>query len=297
MRKVIRRACLAAALAGIVGLVPVFAGCTSNHPEVKITVEFAEKEYVLEYKLYRSMYPQTVQHFIELADAGFYNNTIIHDYDTSYWYGGGYSYDEESYEVDFSEKAMSDYLKTNSKEKAYYELFKSGAFTPSVYKDYVNGEYKDALPTVVGEVGVNHVIQNGKLTGAYGALRMYYTNKTTDAVVYLNKPNNADKIIFEDYKIHSATSLFSIQISNSTSADSSYCIFGQLKDSTVLSDLQNDISTYISDSSYTTSTFTSNVTKLMVDYYDELVEPHEITETYTTTAEPIIIKTVKVTKY
>lgn len=298
MRKVFRRACLAAALAGAIGIMPVFAGCTSDHPEVKITVEFAGKEYVLEYKLYRNMYPQTVLHFTELADAGFYNDTLIHDYESSYWYGGGYTYNEstaEDYAKDFEEKAMNDYFETNSKEKAYSELAKSGALTPSVYKDYVNGNYRDALSTLIGEVGETHVIQNGKLNGAYGALRMYYTRKNTETAVYLNKQGNSEPVI-QNYSQHSATSLFSIQVSDSTAADSTYCIFGQIKNSDVLASLQDDIATYISDSSYTSTTFTSTTT-LYVDYYDEIIDKRVNQGTYTATAEPIVIKTVKVTKY
>lgn len=295
MRKIILRACLVAAIAGVVGVMPVMSGCTSDHPEVKITVEFNQKEYVLEYKLYRNMYPQTVQHFIELADAGFYDNTLIHDYESKYWYGGGYSYDASSYSSDFEEKAMDDYFETASKEKEYYDLFKSGSLTPSVYKDYVNGSYRDALQTLIGEVGETHVIQNGKLTGSYGALRMYYTNKTTDTAVYLDKQGN-DQPVVQNYSQHSATSLFSIQVNESTTADSTYCIFGQLKDTSSLSDLQDDIATYISDSSYTSSTFTSNTT-LYVDYYDEIIEQRVNSATYTATAQPIVIKSVKVTKY
>lgn len=295
MRKVIRRACLAAALAGVMVLVPVFSGCTSSHPEVKITVEFAEKEYVLEYKLYRNMYPQTVQHFIELADAKFYDNTLIHDYETSYWYGGGYTYDSESYGSDFAEKAMDEYFEAKSKEKAYYDLAKSGVLTPSVFKDYYGGDYRDALQTLIGEVGETHVIQNGKLTGSYGALRMYYTKKTTETNVALKKQGNSQPI-FQNYSQHSATSLFSIQVGSSTSADSTYCIFGKIKDSTVLTELQDDITTYISDSSYTSTTFTSTTT-LFVDYYDEIIEQRVNQATYTATAEPIIIKSVRVTKY
>lgn len=295
MRKVIRRACLTAALAGIVGIVPVFSGCSSNHPEVKITVEFNQQEYVLEYKLYRNMYPQTVQHFIELADAGFYDNTLIHDYESKYWYGGGYSYEEESYSSDFEEKAMDDYFENHSKEKDYYDLSKSGVLTPSVYKDYVNGSFRDALQTVIGELGETHVIQNGKLTGSYGALRMYYTKKTTDTAVYLDKQGN-DQPVIQNYSQHSATSLFSIQVNDSTAADTTYCIFGQLKDSAALSDLQDDIATFIADSTYTSSTFTSTTT-LYVDYYDEIIEQRVNQATYTATASPIVIKTVKVTKY
>ncbi|MDE6076056.1 MAG: hypothetical protein K2G26_06435, partial [Clostridia bacterium] len=85
--KKIGRVICAVALSGMALAAPMLAACNTDHPEAKITVEFEGISYVLQYKMYRNMYPQTVQHFIELADNGFYNDTIIHNYQASYWYG------------------------------------------------------------------------------------------------------------------------------------------------------------------------------------------------------------------
>ena len=51
-----------------------------------------------------------MRHFIELAEAGFYDNTIIHDYTSNDWYGGGYVYNQEAYADAGSNNALDDYL-------------------------------------------------------------------------------------------------------------------------------------------------------------------------------------------
>ena len=64
-----------------VGSVAMFAGCTtSNNPEVTITYTFNGEDYEVDYILSRIDAPRTVQHFIELADAGFYDGLVVHDY-------------------------------------------------------------------------------------------------------------------------------------------------------------------------------------------------------------------------
>ena len=187
MKKTFKRLVMAVAALAVVTAMPFMSACDSDHPEAVITISYNGNDYELKYKLYRNMYPQTVRHFIELADAGFYNGTIIHSYSSSYLYGGGYTYNAESYESDYEtdyedgEGAMREYFQANSKESAYLDLFNSGALTPSVYTDYIEDHYIGKLPTVIGEVGDTHVIQNGKLTGGFGALRMYYSDKELEA--------------------------------------------------------------------------------------------------------------------
>lgn len=290
-----------AALAAVAVAVPMMSGCTSSHPEALVTIEFNGTTYELRYKMYRNMYPQTVQHFIELADAGFYNNTIIHDYQSSYWYGGGYTYNDASYSGDYAsdyeegEGAMREYFGANSKEKQYYDLFTAGKLTPSVYRDYLDGKYRDALPTVIGEVGETHEIENGALKGAYGALRMFYSDKDLENsdVIYLDKDGN-DMPVLAEYGQHSATSLFSIQVSSSTDADSKYCIFGQLIDTQPLSDLQSAITTYTSSH----SNFTYSVSNVEIDLYDQIIgDRYTNYDSFTVTSEPIRIVSVKITKY
>ena len=137
--KKLGRIICATAISGLAIAAPLFSGCSTSHPEAKITVDFSGETYVLEYKLYRSMYPQTVQHFIELADNDFYDNTIIHNYQTDKWYGGGYKYDdgeERGYTASFEDgsESMLDYLESASKEYDYAVLADpdAGKITPSV---------------------------------------------------------------------------------------------------------------------------------------------------------------------
>lgn len=295
MKKIFKRIVVAVAAMAVITSVPLMSGCESSHPEAVITISYNGTEYQLNYRLYRNMYPQTVQHFIELADAGFYDNTIIHNYASSYFYGGGYSYNVEGYESDYTtdyedgQGAMREYFEANSKEAAYYDLFNSGALTPSVYKDYIDDHYIDALPTVIGEVGDTHVIQNGALTGGFGALRMYYSDKDLEMedVVYLDKTGNEAGTIFDDYLEHSATSMFSIQTST-TSGSTSYCIFGQLTDTQSLTDLTAAIS----------SGSTLSVTNVEIDQYDQIISGRYTNyASYTVTSIPIIVVSVDITRY
>jgi cyclophilin family peptidyl-prolyl cis-trans isomerase len=257
------------------------------------------------------MYPQTVQHFIELADNGFYDNTIIHDYKSSYWYGGGYSYNATvngevtDYATAFADNALAEYLENNSKEKAYEDLFAAGKLTPSVYKESSSDgqttlEYKseDVLSTLIGEFSDSnqHTIEEGELTSSYGCLRMYYSSKDTDVEVKLKKDKNNDKLLLSPYKYNSATSLFDIQVGSGTSTDSSYCIFAQLTNTDVLEDLQDAIDDYISDSTYTSSTFTSTAT-LYIDNYDAYIAKQVNQGSFALTASPLVITSVKITKY
>lgn len=279
------------ALAGVACAVPMLTGCNTDHPEAKITIEFNGQTYVLEYKMYRNMYPQTVQHFIELADNGFYNDTIIHNYQSSYWYGGGFDYVEDdnlSYSEAVTEGGVEllTYMETASKEEEYSKLT---YLTPSVYRDFIDGKYSQPLNTLIGEFSNNqHKIENGALKSSFGALRMYYSNKNdVKNRVYMDKTGSAAGVR-GDYKYNCATSLFTIQSGSSTSSDSSYCIFGTLKNTDTLTNLKSDVS-----KNYTS---TSSVT-MYIDNYDAFVEKKTNEATYAVTKKPIIVRSVEITKY
>lgn len=293
--KNLKRIICTAAIAGVAVAVPLMSGCNTDHPEAEIKLEFNGVTYVLEYKMYRNMYPQTVQHFIELADNGFYNDTIIHDYkSTSAWYGGGYAY-SENYETSYEEgiESLQDYLDANLKEASYVALAQSGALTPSVYVD--NNLYDTPLYTLIGEFSNNqHKIDNGALKKSFGALSTYYTAKTlpddVNGFVLLDK-QGSDKGVRGEYKYNCTTSLFSIQTSTSTSsADSSYCLFAELQNKDVLTDMRTAVSKEITSSD-------SQDVHTYVDYYDHFVEARTNEVTYKLTEKPIIVRSVKITKY
>ena len=290
----------AALIAGTAYCMTFMAGCSNAHPEAQITISFDEQDYVLNYKLYRNMYPQTVQHFIELTENGFYDGTIIHNYQSNYLYGGGYDYEVEgmTYEEAYQEgvASMRDYYDATSKEEEYATLADpaKGKITPSVYTTIDDGKYVNPLNTLIGEFTSNqHKIDNGALKQTYGCLTMYYTAKSSDVVknkrVYLDKYGSAFGVQ-GDYTYNSATSLFRIYTSNpqTPSSLSAYCIFGTLKNTSALDNLKSAISS---------KSVTSTSVKIYVDNKDEFLGANSNEATYSMASKPIVIKSVKITKY
>lgn len=311
--KRLKRAVFGVALAAAVGASAALAGCTieTGHPRAKIKVEFGGTEYVMEYKLYRNMYPQTVRHFIELAEAGFYDNTIIHDYTSNDWYGGGYVYNQEAYADAVSNNALDDYLNDPDyyKEDDYLTLFNSGALTPSVYKNYsydddgnMTVSDSDAYHTLIGEFADNdHVIESGQRSAEYGSLKMFYTDKVidniADAHVYIK--TGSGQVLEHDYEYNSATSLFALQVGTSSSlSTSSYATFAYLNsdaDVDVLDSLIEAIADYIDAEYNSDSDFTSSAT-VEVDRTESIAE-QATSVTYTVPEVAIVIKTVEITRY
>lgn len=294
------RAIAICVLAGVASVCStgVFAGCKDGHAEAEITIEYDGVTYVLEYTMYPNMYPQTVQHFIELADNGFYNNTIIHDCQASNWYGGGYSYvagDEDgSYATAYEngKGGLLEYLKASYKAGrtgAYADLFNSGKLTPTVYRDIREGRYVDPYSTLIGEFTSNqHKIENGALKNSYGALKFYYTSISDDEGkkkhVYLDKEGSAFGVQGE-YRYNSATSLFSIQTGTSTSSDSTHCIFATLDNTDTLRSLKTAVAK------------TSDYEDVDVYVYDELLGSNKVQANYRLRRKPIIVRSVSITKY
>lgn len=291
------RAIAICVLAGVASVCStgVFAGCKDGHAEAEITIEYDGVTYVLEYTMYPNMYPQTVQHFIELADNGFYNNTIIHDCQTSNWYGGGYSYvagDEDgSYASAYANGGLLEYLNASYKAGrtgAYADLFNSGKLTPTVYRDIREGRYVDPYSTLIGEFTSNqHKIENGALKNSYGALKFYYTSISDGEGkkhVYLDKEGSAFGVKGE-YRYNSATSLFSIQMGTSTSSDSTHCIFATLDNTDTLRSLRTAVAK------------TSDHEDVDVYVYDELLGSNKVQANYRLRRKPIIVRSVSITKY
>ncbi len=274
-------------------------GCNNGHAEAEITIEYDGVSYVLEYTMYRNMYPQTVQHFIELADNRFYDNTIIHNYQTSNWYGGGYNYvagedenDETSYSWAYNNDSLLEYLENSSKEREYYDLADpaNNKITPSVYGDLRDGKLADPYRTLIGEFSSNqHKIENGALRNEYGALKFYYTtisDKAGKKHVYLDK-SGSDLGVMGEYRYNSATSLFSIQTGTSTSSDSTHCIFATLNNTDTLKNLRSAV----------TKSYDYEDVSVYVDNYDEILGSNKNQDTYRITKKPIIVKSVRITKY
>lgn len=310
--KLRRFASIASAAVLSVGAVAMFAGCTSAEPQVTITYEFNGAEYKVEYVLSRSDAPKTVQHFIELADAGYYNGTCIHDYTASALYGGGYYYNERN------ELTEKDYF------AVVRELEKAGnEFSQTVFY----GSNKTPLYTVYGEFEDNGVKNEKNRVNVHsqGALVMYYTEKSKSAnginvtVERNDKGDNNDGVSEQEipYATNSATSLFYTYLGvSATSLDRKYAVFGMTKDyEKQLQPLLDAINAYAGEDNPDTEedegSFTEEVTKTLntldhlgaVDVFADIanafegVRKEQMTATFNVPKEPIIIKSVEVTKY
>ena len=267
-----------------------FTACETDKPEVAITLGFNGKSYTLSYQMNRKVTPKTVQHFIALADKGYYNETAdkkicIHDYEASRWYTGGYAYTGEESEP--------------LRELDYFSTVKS--YIPqSVWADS-----KKATPTytLYGEFSKNnYVVENGELKESFGSLVMYYETKTVDAEVYIERNQDAGKnaaLAPRSYEYNSATSMFYISLGTSSKKNSNYCVFATLDSDSVntLKNLQTAINDYIEDTyGEETSDFTQSEI-VTIETNPAVVGDKTSSKSYDVPKQPIYLKSVKVTKY
>lgn len=308
-KKLVKKLAVAATLVCMATTVAATAACNieTKHPKVRISIEFNYQTFELDYTLYRNMYPNTVRHFIELAESGIYNDMLIHDYRSSDWLSGGFAYNAAEYEAAAEINAYADYLEEHSLESKYMELFENGKLTPTVF---AASEYDDegnqtlvkdsALPTLVGEFynNVKQDIKKGALSAEQGTLKMYYYGKETTNKVHVTPTE--DQIIWNaDYKSNCATSVFSMQVGSSSSINSSnYCVFGKMDSTADLIELINAVKEYYSDNSDATTIKVDdvNVDNLVEKFSSEPAD-RGIEVDLTLPALPIIIKSVKITKY
>lgn len=295
----LRRAVAVGATALIaVSSVAMFAGCTtSNNPEVTITYTFNGKDYAVDYVLSRVDAPKTVQHFIELADAGFYDGLVIHDYQDYTLKTGGYK-------IENNELVEVDYLTTVKALEA-----DGASFTQSVWADE---ERTIPLYSVYGEFSANGVEQeNGKeYVHSEGALVMYYTPKKgqggTDEQVWVQRAdggadNDGNEYQRLGYEYNSITSLFYTFTGESrTEADSIYCVIGKAKNYTEQMEegLLAAITEY-EDTLEKEDSFTKSESYFLnkYDYFLDVQNAGLTDDFETPLLMPITIKSVKVTKY
>lgn len=296
----LRRAVAVGATALIaVSSVAMFAGCTtSNNPEVTITYTFNGKDYAVDYVLSRVDAPKTVQHFIELADAGFYDGLVIHDYQDYTLKTGGYK-------IENNTLVEVDYLTTVKALEA-----DGASFTQSVWADE---ERTIPLYSVYGEFSANGVEQeNGKeYVHSEGALVMYYTPKKgqggTDEQVWVQRAdggadNDGNEYQRLGYEYNSITSLFYTFTGESrTESDSVYCVIGKAKNYTEQMEegLLAAITEY-EDTLEEEDSFTTELKNQPLNRYDYFrnVQTAGLTADYAAPLlMPITVKSVKVTKY
>ena len=280
----------------LAGSVAMLAGCTtSNYPEVTITYSFNGEDYAVNYRLSRVDAPKTVQHFIELADAGFYNGMVVHDYQDYTMKTGGYRLvDGELVEVDY----LSEVRRLEEE---------GNAFTQSVWADEAR---TIPLYSVYGEFSANGVEnENGKeYVHSQGALVMYYTDKGSgNEQVWVERAdggadNDGNAYQQLSYGYNSTTSLFYTFTGESrTSADSIYCVIGMATnyEEAMTNGLLAAINEY-EDTLDEGVTFTEAQTAVPLNQYDYFrsVQTAGLTDDFETpVSKPIIIKSVEVTKY
>ena len=273
--------------------VAMFAACDSAEPEIVITYTFLGEDYEVEYTLSRKGAPQTVQHFIELADAGYYDGTCIHHYvDSAFLYGGAYVWDEETGTII---------------EKDYYSEVKDLDLTQTVYTQGENGQRGEPLYTVRGEFSANGVEGNSKsLSHTQGALAMFYTSKGDSSLRVGTVRSDGDEYQEGDpYKYNCATSMFYTFTGSGTRSDldEEYTVFGRTSDYSQMQELLDAIGDYI-DTLDSADDFTETDRYFVNEHdpYDAVTgtttfSGENISEDYDVPVEPIVVKSVEVVKY
>ena len=274
--------CTALAVTSAFASLATLTACETSNPEVKMTVTFNGKDYELNYKLFRKLAPTTTTHFLELVDAGYYNGLCVHDYSSTEWETGAYTYDA---------------TKTDNGGLVYKDYFAIAPtlnLTQTVWKDE---ERKTPTYTVYGEFSKNKFeVENGKVVNGFGALTMRYTDKgdhaDTQAWVKLSDESG---YTWKDYGYNSATSMFSINVSTTSTTLSDYCTFAELDEDSVevLEDLKAAIADYIGDQSEDEN-FTVE-TEAVINAED--VYAHEDEVFFNTPVKPIKIETITVEKW
>lgn len=301
-KKTLRRTLAVFAAAGLAALsVGLFAGCDTDHPEITITYTFNGKDYNVDYTLTREAAPQTVRHFLELVDAGYYDGMCVHDYDGVFMRAGGYYFDDNG------ELQQKDYFTAVKK----IEETQGIKFTQSVFRTDENAANKkgEGLYTVYGEMENEQYTYTGsRYSHSKGALVMDYTSKGSySGTVTTLRSGDGKYQSGSEYKYNSATSQFYTYLTSSgSSLDKNYCVFGMAKnyseqmDNGLLKAIEDFIAEHKdSDENYE---FTTEKVDKNPNRYDpfELVNTGNQEVTYHLPADVdgrITIKTIKVNKY
>ena len=275
MAKILKKTiCGVLAATAAFGCLGMATACETSHPEVQIQISFEGETYKLNYTLFRKVAPATVEHFLVLAEENYYDGLCVHDYSATRLLTGGYSYENDALQY-----------------KNYYETVKSYQNFPStVYTQGANGKGESTY-TLCGEFGANKFeVTNGNKKENYGALTMYYTDKSEcEDTVYVEHPEAGQ--FQRDYKYNSATSQFYISLTETEQSNSKYCTFATLNDDSVdtLKALDQAIKTYVS------STAAREVT-VNIDADDRFMNEYGKKETFDVLASPVVIEDVVINK-
>lgn len=289
----------------LAGCAFMFAACESRHPEITFTISFNDETYTIEYKLDRSVAPQTVAHYIELIDLDYFDNTVIHDYQDDRMIGGGYTYMDGG-QVDMENTDIMDDLVPLDYEGITTDG--NGNVTLQNISLWRDAECTQPLNRLFGEISSGNGVSMGNgsfLSNSFGALGTYtYAYKMTGEegmkdFVYIT-PSESGASNARQYYRNSVQGMFYIYTSTSSSSDGDFCVFGELKNDdskTALEDLLDAISTYQEDNDL--DSFTEVKTDSVV--YDNMVGNGSYTldgdDRFDVPQCRIIIEKVEVTKY
>ncbi len=286
MKRALKRIGCAAFAAGLlVGGAFCFTSCTTDRPKVEMQLSFNGETYTLHYTLYRKIAPNTVNHFLALAENKYYDGLCVHDYETDgKLYTGAYSYDADA-------TATGGLV-----YKQYYQVVKQ-------YKDFPIGVWTNSandVPTYTlqGEFEANNFsVKNGDfLSQDFGALTMYYTDKGEDENTVSVKRVSDKGYSNKEYRYNCATSMFTISLNNG-GTNNNYCTFATLDDGSHAT-LQN-LKTALAEceAEYDEGGSFTIEKEISVDEDDYFVGESDNKATYNIPETPIIINYVKVNKY
>lgn len=286
----IAKACsVALAAATLLGCTFMFTACESDNPEISVNIEFNGTEYNLTYKLHRNLYSQTVAHYIELIDLGYYDGTVIHDFQSNRMVGGGYTYhDLENGDV-MDDLTPLDYDGATKDAEGNVTLENI-----TVWRDT---ERQQATNRLHGETAVNGFsVEEGGLTNKFGVLGTYSYVPSSEKAAVTYKHSSSDTYSSSEYYKNSTTSMFYIYTSNSTSTDRNYCVFGELADDEskqALEDLLDAIDDYETDNEL--DSFTEELADVTIR--DEFVSGGSYEATFNVPVAKVVITSIEVTKY
>lgn len=270
----------------------MFAACESKYPEIEMKISFNDETYTLTYKLYRNAYEQTVEHYLELIDMGYFDNTVIHDYDEGdRMIGGGYTYSSlESGDITGDLTALEYDAETKNADG-------SVKIPVSVWED---AEFTQPTNRLYGEIASNGFKLNNfsGLENQTGAIGTYsYTSSNETDLVYTRRPSGTE--VAGQYYKNSVTSMFYLSLGTSAASDSKFCVFGELANSesvTAFSDLTTAITDYISAQQETDDSYSFTET-FETEIEDDMANESRYSVTFNVPKVKIIIQSVEVTKY
>ena len=272
-----------------------FVGCETKRPEISMKITFNGETYELEYVLYRNMYPQTVAHYLELIDMGYYDGTVIHDYQSSRMVGGGYYY--ESADADIEDDLLEKDYDAATKDE-------NGNVTLDNVSVWADADKTEAYNTLYGEGTKQLTIENNGLTNQLGALGTYYYTplRTSDDLKVWVQKNDTGEMVMRDYCYNSATCLFYL-FTGSSASNPEFCTFGLLKDSGDEETFQNlldaieeyTLETLNGGDEEGTEVFTTEVPRTIEDEYWDESSYEDVT--FNVPRAKIVIEEVRVLKY